>query len=103
MPPDQRAARAPRCAAAWTVAALLASAACESSAGGPDAAATGTPAPGGFATAELCARCHSRSPTANALTTALGDDGSPHGLWQATPMAQAFRDPYFRAELAREV
>src|SRR5687768_9234701 len=56
-----------------------------------------------FLTSDHCARCHSQSPEANALTTALGDDASPHGLWQATPMANSFRDPYWRAQMAREI
>lgn len=55
-----------------------------------------------FATADGCAQCHAASPGARALTTQLGDDASPHGLWAATPMANAFRDPYFHAQLARE-
>ncbi|HTF88163.1 MAG TPA: multiheme c-type cytochrome [Planctomycetota bacterium] len=56
-----------------------------------------------FLTSAECARCHSHSPDANALTTASGDDASPHGLWQATPMANSFRDPYWRAQMAREI
>lgn len=47
--------------------------------------------------------CHSHSPTASALTTRTGDDVSPHGTWQATLMANAFRDPYWRAQMAHEV
>ncbi len=60
-------------------------------------------ASGGFLTSDQCARCHSKSPTANALTTISGDDASPFGLWQATPMANAFRDPHWRAQMAREI
>lgn len=56
-----------------------------------------------FLAAERCAVCHSHSDRATALTTATGDDASPHGLWKATAMAQAFRDPYWRAQVAREV
>ena len=56
-----------------------------------------------FLEAQRCALCHSRSPTAIALTTLTGDDASPHGLWRATAMANAFRDPYWRAQMAREV
>lgn len=55
-----------------------------------------------FATADGCAQCHAAAPGARALTTQLGDDASPHGLWAATPMANSFRDPYFHAQLARE-
>ncbi|MBI5363342.1 MAG: hypothetical protein HZA53_09190 [Planctomycetes bacterium] len=69
-----------------------------------DAAASPAPsAKSAFLEAERCALCHSRSATASALTTVTGDDASPHGLWKATTMAQAFRDPYWRAQVAREV
>jgi hypothetical protein len=76
---------------------------CGASGALPAAAPAAVRPDGGFLTALLCARCHSRSPTANALTTALGDDASPHGLWQATAMANSFRDPYWRAQMAREI
>lgn len=33
---------------------------------------------------------------------ANGEDVSPHGLWKGTMMANAARDPYFRAQLAHE-
>lgn len=55
-----------------------------------------------FATADGCAHCHSTSPQATAMTSATGNDISPHGLWGATMMANSMRDPYFRAQLARE-
>lgn len=56
-----------------------------------------------FATANGCAMCHSQSPNAVAMTSATGDDVSPHGLWQATMMANSFRDPYWRAQVAKEI
>lgn len=56
-----------------------------------------------FATGDGCAMCHSASSRSNAMRTALGTDASPHGLWRATVMANSFRDPYFRAQVAREV
>lgn len=55
-----------------------------------------------FATADGCARCHSVAEKANAMRSPLGEDVSPHGLWQATVMANSFRDPYWRAQVARE-
>lgn len=55
------------------------------------------------ATADGCALCHSASPRATALRTELGDDASPHGLWQGTMMANAFVDPFWRAQVAREI
>lgn len=55
-----------------------------------------------FATGDGCAMCHSASPDASALWSATGEDVSPHGLWQGTMMANAARDPYWRAQLAAE-
>lgn len=56
-----------------------------------------------FLDAQRCALCHSRSPRARAMTTLSGDDVSPHGTWSATMMANSFRDPYWRAQMAHEV
>lgn len=56
-----------------------------------------------FLTSERCEVCHSAAPSASALTTATGDDVSPFETWRATAMANSFRDPYWRAQLAREV
>ena len=56
-----------------------------------------------FQLAESCARCHDQSPNAAALTRPDGADGSPHGLWKGTMMAQSFFDPYWRAKMAREI
>jgi hypothetical protein len=36
------------------------------------------------------------------MRSATGDDVSPYGLWQGTMMANAFRDPYFQAQLQKE-
>lgn len=55
-----------------------------------------------FTTSEQCAQCHAAAPGASAMQSRTGDDVSPFGLWQGTMMANAFRDPYFRAQLARE-
>jgi hypothetical protein len=56
-----------------------------------------------FLPAERCAVCHTGSPNATALRNAAGDDVSPFATWQASAMANAFRDPYWRAQMAREV
>lgn len=56
-----------------------------------------------FLPAERCAPCHSGSPRASALRNAEGEDVSPFATWQASAMANAFRDPYWRAQMAREV
>lgn len=56
-----------------------------------------------FLPGRACALCHSASPQAQALWNKTGDDVSPHGTWQGTMMANAFRDPYWRAQVAKEV
>ncbi|MCA8941768.1 MAG: hypothetical protein KDB80_04345 [Planctomycetes bacterium] len=56
-----------------------------------------------FAESETCALCHSASPNATAMWNATGDDVSPFGLWRATMMANSFRDPYWRAQVSKEV
>ncbi|HPF12925.1 MAG TPA: multiheme c-type cytochrome, partial [Planctomycetota bacterium] len=38
-----------------------------------------------------------------AMRSPTGDDVSPHGLWQATMMANSFRDPYWRGTVAKEI
>ena len=60
------------------------------------------PADDRFTTSEQCAVCHSGAPGANAMQSRTGDDVSPFGLWQGTMMANAFRDPYFRAQMMKE-
>jgi len=56
-----------------------------------------------FATGDGCSMCHSASSRSTAMRTALGADASPHGLWRGTVMANSFRDPFWRAQVAREV
>lgn len=56
-----------------------------------------------FATGDGCAMCHSASSASSAMRSATGEDVSPHALWRASVMANAFRDPFFRAQVAREV
>ncbi len=58
---------------------------------------------GAFLEAQRCALCHSHSPRARALTDANGNDVSPFLTWSATTMANAFRDPYWRAQMSREI
>lgn len=55
-----------------------------------------------FTSSEVCANCHSAAPGANAMRSATGEDVSPYALWQGTMMANSFRDPYFRAQMAKE-
>lgn len=56
-----------------------------------------------FATADGCAICHFASDRATANWSATGEDISPYGMWRGTMMANAFRDPYWRAQVAREI
>jgi hypothetical protein len=56
-----------------------------------------------FATGDGCAQCHSAADRAMAMRSATGDDVSPHALWQASVMANSFRDPYWRATVAKEI
>jgi len=56
-----------------------------------------------FATSDGCALCHSASDRATANWSPTGEDISPYGLWRGTMMANAFRDPYWRAQVAREM
>lgn len=56
-----------------------------------------------FTESTTCALCHSISDDASAMWSATGDDVSPFGLWRATMMANAFRDPYWRAQVSKEV
>lgn len=55
-----------------------------------------------FATGDGCSLCHSASVNAGALWSSTGEDVSPHGLWQATMMANSARDPYWRAQVVKE-
>ncbi len=61
------------------------------------------PADHPFTEAKTCALCHSAAETASALWSATGEDVSPHGMWQASMMANSFRDPYWRAQVSKEV
>lgn len=57
---------------------------------------------GRFMTSTACASCHSTSPSAAALKDAAGRAVGPYDLWQASLMANAARDPLFRAEVSVE-
>ncbi|MCK5942566.1 MAG: hypothetical protein KAI24_11385 [Planctomycetes bacterium] len=55
-----------------------------------------------FTMAYACAVCHIAAPGATAMKSKAGADVSPYYTWQATMMANSFRDPYFRAQLQKE-
>jgi len=51
-----------------------------------------------------CAVCHTPGfPNNNALRSPHGDDISPPSLWRSTMMANAFRDPAWRAKVSAEI
>lgn len=55
-----------------------------------------------FTTSDACAVCHIAAPGATAMKDKDGEDISPYYTWQATMMANSFRDPYFRAQIQKE-
>lgn len=55
-----------------------------------------------FTTSEACGVCHIAAPGATAMKNKAGEDKSPYYTWQATMMANSFRDPYFRAQIQKE-
>ncbi len=66
------------------------------------------PAPGmaegrRVASATVCAECHSNSVDADAMRDAAGARIAPFDLWQGTMMANAARDPLWRAMVSAEV
>lgn len=56
-----------------------------------------------FATSLVCANCHSNIDSANNLRDEKGNGVAPFDLWQATMMANASRDPFYRAVVSAEV
>jgi hypothetical protein len=56
-----------------------------------------------FATSEVCALCHSNSPNAQGLRDAQGREVAPFNLWRASMMANAARDPLWRAVVSVEL
>lgn len=58
---------------------------------------------GRFATSLQCASCHSGASQAQALRDARGRGVAPFDLWQASMMANAARDPLFRAAVSVEI
>jgi hypothetical protein len=52
---------------------------------------------------DTCARCHSNAEGARAMRDEAGAAISPHQLWKSTMMANAARDPLWRAVLSSEI
>jgi len=61
-------------------------------------------APGpGVSTAAVCATCHSAAPEATAMRDSTGASIAPYDLWRSTMMANAARDPLWRAVVSAEI
>ncbi len=74
-------------------------------AGLKDALAAGELEPigyGRFVTSAGCALCHSNSAQATAMRDSNGAEIAPFNLWQGTMMANAARDPFWRAMVSAE-
>jgi hypothetical protein len=56
-----------------------------------------------FATSAECALCHSNSDSATAMRDEAGNEIAPFNLWQGTMMANAARDPLWRAVVSAEI
>lgn len=56
-----------------------------------------------LATADACSSCHSAATSANAMRDDEGDSVGFYELWEASMMANAARDPFWRAMVAAEV
>jgi len=58
---------------------------------------------GDFATSVVCAECHSSSPDADAMRDEDDREIGFYDLWQSTMMANAARDPLWRAVVSAEI
>lgn len=56
-----------------------------------------------FLESTRCALCHSNHEQATAMLSPTGDDAGMYDIWSATMKAQSFRDPYWRAQVSREI
>lgn len=56
-----------------------------------------------FATADSCEACHANAPTSDAMRDDVGGEVGPYDLWSASMMANAARDPIWRAVVSAEI
>lgn len=56
-----------------------------------------------FPTARTCGGCHGKDPNGNAMVTADGTDVNIYDDWRSTMMANAARDPFWRAKVSHEI
>ncbi len=57
----------------------------------------------GVTPSTTCAECHSASPDAVAMRDSRGESIAPYDLWRSSMMANASRDPLWRAAVSAEV
>ncbi len=57
----------------------------------------------GVRVSDNCATCHATSPRANAMRERSGASVAPYDLWSSTMMANAARDPFWRAAVDAEL
>ncbi|MCB9651593.1 MAG: hypothetical protein H6730_34105 [Deltaproteobacteria bacterium] len=65
--------------------------------------ATSPTTQGRFTTSDTCAVCHSNHPNATAMRDSQARPIAPYDLWASSMMANAARDPFFRAVLSAEM
>jgi mono/diheme cytochrome c family protein len=58
---------------------------------------------GAFHNGQSCALCHSNDPDLRAMRAPDGADAAPYNQWRATMMANASRDPLWRAVVSAEM
>lgn len=58
---------------------------------------------GRFSTSDACVDCHANASTSNAMRDEDGREIAPFDLWQSTMMANAARDPLWRAVVSAEI
>ena len=56
-----------------------------------------------FPTAKTCGGCHGHDPNGNAMVTGDGTDVNTYDDWRSTMMANAARDPFWRAKVSHEI
>ena len=56
-----------------------------------------------FPTAKTCGGCHGHDPLGFAMITSSGEDVNVYDDWRSTMMANAARDPFWRAKVTHEI
>jgi len=56
-----------------------------------------------FLTGKVCGGCHGHDPNGLAMVTSSGEDVNTYDDWRSTMMANAARDPFWRAKVTHEI